>query len=228
MKYEEIIKKIKSLANPEAVKGMARFGISSINTYGVSITDLRKMAKETGVNHDLALRLWDSKIHEARILASLIDDPEMVTEEQMEKWAKDIDSWDVCDLCCGNLFDRTIFACKKAVEWSFREEEFVKRAGFVLMAILAVHDKKAEDENFLKFFPIIIREATDSRNYVKKGVNWALRQIGKRNLALNKKAIKTAEKIKTIESKAAKWIAADAIRELRSESVQKRLKRWAK
>ena len=228
MKYEEIIKKIKSLANPEAVKGMARFGISSKNTYGVSLPNLRKMAKEIGINHDLAQRLWDSEIHEARILASLIGDPEMVTEEQMEKWVIDIDSWDVCDLCCANLFDRTIFAQKKAIEWTSREEEFVKRAGFVLMAILAVRDKKAEDGIFLKFFPLIIREATDSRNYVKKGVNWALRQIGKRNLSLNKRAIKMAEKIKTIESKTAKWIAADAMRELKSESVQKRLRKWAK
>jgi len=225
MQYEEIMNKLKSLANPEAVIGMARFGISPKNTYGVSIPNLRKMGKEIGTDHDLALRLWDSKIHEARILASLIGEPEMVTEEQMEKWANDIDSWDVCDLCCGNLFDKTVFAYKKAVEWTSREEEFVKRAGFVLMATLAVHDKKAEDENFLKFFPLMIREATDNRNYVKKGVNWALRQIGKRNLTLNKKAIGTAEKIKTIESKAAKWIAADAIRELKSESVQKRLRK---
>jgi 3-methyladenine DNA glycosylase AlkD len=224
-KYVEIINKLKSLARPEVVKEMARFGISPKNTYGVSIPSLRKMVKEIGMDHELALKLWDSKIHEARILASLIDDPEMVTEEQMEKWAKDFDSWDVCDLCCGNLFDKTVYAYKMAVEWSSREEEFVKRAGFVLMATLAVHDKKARDENFLKFFPLMIREATDNRNYVKKGVNWALRQIGKRNLGLNKKAIKTAQKIKIIESKAAKWIASDAIRELKSESVQKRLRK---
>jgi len=224
-KYVEIINKLKSLARPEVVKEMARFGISPKNTYGVSIPSLRKMVKEIGMDHELALKLWDSKIHEARILASLIDDPEMVTEEQMEKWAKDLDSWDVCDLCCGNLFDKTEYAYKKAVEWSSREEEFVKRAGFVLMATLAVHDKKARDENFLKFFPLMIREATDNRNYVKKGVNWALRQIGKRNLGLNKKAIKTAQKIKIIDSKAAKWIASDAIRELKSESVQKRLRK---
>jgi 3-methyladenine DNA glycosylase AlkD len=225
MQYENVMNKLKSLANPEAVKGMARFGISPKNTYGVSIPNLRKMAKETGTNHDLTVRLWDSKIHEARILASLVDDPKMVTEDQMEKWAKGFDSWDVCDLCCGNLFDKTKHAYKKAVEWSSRDEEFVKRAGFVLMATLAVHDKKAQDEDFLKFFPLMIREATDNRNYVKKGVNWALRQIGKRNFSLNKKAIKTAEKIKTMEAKAAKWIAADAIRELKSESVQNRLRK---
>ena len=225
MQYEEIINKLKSLANPEAVKGMARFGISANNTYGVSIPNLRKMAKEIGINHDLARRLWDSNIHEARILASLVDDPKMVTEEQMEKWAKNFDSWDVCDQCCGNLFDKTRFAYKKAVEWSSREEEFVKRAGFVLMATLAVHDKKAQDEDFLKFFPLMIKEATDSRNFVKKAVNWALRQIGKRNLHLNKKVIKAAKKIKTVESKAAKWIASDALRELESELVQNRLRK---
>ncbi len=225
MQHEDIMNKLRSLANPETVKGMARFGISAKNTYGVSIPNLRKMAKEIGINHDLAERLWDSKIHEARILASLIGDPKMVTEEQMEKWAKDFDSWDVCDQCCGNLFDKTRFAYKKAVEWSSREEEFVKRAGFVLMATLAVHDKKAIDADFLKFFPLMIREATDDRNFVKKAVNWALRQIGKRNLSLNKKAIKTATEIRTIESKAAKWIATDATRELESESVQNRLRK---
>jgi len=225
MQYEEIMNKLKSLANPEAVEGMARFGISAKNIYGVSIPNLRKMAKEIGINHDLGQKLWDSKIHEARILVSLISNPEMVTEEQMENWAKDFDSWDVCDQCCGNLFDKTIHAHKKAVEWTARKGEFVKRAGFVLMATLAVHDKKAADEDFLKFFPLMIREATDDRNFVKKAVNWALRQIGKRNLSLNKKAIKTAKKIKTIKSKAARWIATDAIRELESESVQKRLRK---
>ncbi len=225
MQYEDIMNKLRSLANPEAVKGMARFGISPKNTYGVSIPNLRKMAKEIGINHDFAKRLWDSKIHEARILASLIGDPKMVTKEQMEKWAKDFDSWDVCDQCCSNLFDKTRFAYKKAVDWSSREEEFVKRAGFVLMATLAVHDKKAQDEDFLIFFPLMIREATDDRNFVKKAVNWALRQIGKRNLSLNKKAIKTAKEIKTIEAKAARWIASNAIGELESESVQNRLRK---
>ena len=225
MQYEEIIKKLKSLADPEAVKGMARFGICPKNTYGVSIPNLRKMAKEIGISHDLARQIWDSDIHEARMLASMIDNPKMVTEEQMESWVKDFDSWDVCDQCCSNLFDKTKFAYKKALEWSSREEEFVKRAGFVLMATLAVHDKKAKDEDFLKFFPLIKRESTDNRNFVKKAVNWALRQIGKRNLNLNKMAIRTAKEIKTIESKAAKWIASDALRELESESVQKRLRK---
>lgn len=223
MKYDDIIKKLKSLSNPKAVEGMARFGINPKNTFGVSIPNLRKIAKETGTNHYLAQRLWSSGIHEARILASMIDDPLMVTEEQMESWVGNFDSWDVCDQCCSNLFDKTKFAYKKAIEWTKRNEEFVKRAGFVLMAVLAVHDKKAKDERFLKFLPIMKRESTDERNYVKKAVNWSLRQIGKRNLNLNKMALKTAKEIKMLDSRTAAWVASDALRELESKAVQERL-----
>jgi 3-methyladenine DNA glycosylase AlkD len=223
MLYNDTIKKLKSLADPEAVMGMARFGINPENTYGVSIPNLRKIAKETGTDHDLAQQLWASGIHEARILACLIDNPKVTTEEQMDTWVKDFDSWDVCDQCCSNLFDKTSFAYQKAAEWSKREEEFVKRAGFTLIASLAVHDKKAADEEFLKFLPMIKRESGDARNFVKKSVNWALRQIGKRNLSLNKLAIKTAEEIQQIDSRSARWIASDAIRELTSEAVQKKL-----
>jgi 3-methyladenine DNA glycosylase AlkD len=215
-KYDEIVKKLKSLSNPEAAAGMARFGINPENTYGISIPNLRRMAKEIGKNHRLAQELWDSGIHEARILAGMIDEPESVTKKQMEDWVKDFDSWDVCDQVCMNLFEKTGFAYQKAVEWSKRDEEFVKRAGFVMMARLAVSDKKAEDKMFLKFFPIIKKESTDNRNFVKKAVNWALRQIGKRNINLHKLSIKTAEEIQKIGSKSAKWIAADAIKELKS------------
>ncbi len=223
MSYNDIIEKLKPLSDPQAVKGMARFGINPENTYGVSIPNLRKIAWEVGKDHALAQQLWTSGIHEARILAGMIDDPKMTTEEQMESWVKDFDSWDVCDQCCSNLFDKTKFAHQKADEWSRREEEFVKRAGFTLMAALAVHDKKAADEDFLKFLPIIKRESTDDRNFVKKAVNWALRQIGKRNLNLSEMAIRTAEDIQQIDSKNARWIATDAIRELNSEAVQKKL-----
>jgi len=223
MKYNDIIQQIKSLSDPEAVKGMARFGINPENTYGVSVYTLRKMAKEVGKDHALAQQLWSSGIHEARMLACYIDEPEMVTGAQMESWVKDFDSWDVCDQCCSNLFDQTELAHGKATEWSDRGEEFVKRAGFVLMAALAVHDKKAVDEDFIRFLPIIKRESTDNRNFVKKAVNWALRQIGKRNPNLNQMAIKAAEEIQQIDSKSARWIAADAIRELTSEAVQKKL-----
>jgi 3-methyladenine DNA glycosylase AlkD len=225
MDCEEILKQLKSLSNPDAVAGMARFGINPTNTYGVSIPILRKMAKQIGKNHLLAENLWDSGIHEARILAPLIDPPEMVTEKQMEGWVKNFDSWDICDQCCSNLFDKTKFAHKKAIEWSKRREEFVKRAGFVLMATLAVHDKESGNERFKRFLPVIKREATDERNFVKKAVNWALRQIGKRNSALNKIAIQTAKEMQKKDSKSTKWIASDALRELTSEAVQKKLDR---
>ncbi len=223
MEYKEIFEKLKVLSDPKAVEGMARFGINVKNTYGVSVFNLRKLASRIGKNHILAQRLWSSGIHEARILASMIDEAEMVTEEQLEKWVKEFDSWDVCDQCCGNLFCRTEFAYQKAVEWSKRNEEFVKRAGFVLMANLAVHDKNAEDYVFLKFMPIIKTESVDNRNFVKKAVNWALRGIGKRNLNLNKIAIETAKKIQTIDSRGSKWIAYDVLRELKSERVQRKL-----
>jgi len=228
MRYKEILKRLKSLYDPEAVAGMARYGIRPEKNYGVSVSTLRKMAKSLGRDHKLAQQLWSSGIRDARILATLIDDPKMVTEEQMESWAKDIDSWDVCDSCCGNLFDKTLFAYQKAIEWGAREEEFVKRAGFALIAWLPVHDKKAEDEKLLNFLPIIKREAADDRNYVKKAVNWALRNIGKRNPNLNREAIKAAKEIKKFESKSAKWIANDALRELTSDAVRKRLEKRAR
>ena len=220
MEYKEIIAYLKSLSNPENVKGMARFGINPENTLGISIPELRKLAKKIGKNHQLAEQLWDSGIHEARILACFIDDPGAVNEEQLERWVKDFNSWDVCDQCCGNLFDRTPFAYQKAVEWSNHDEEFIKRAGFATMTWLAVHDKKAADSQFEQFFPHIKREATDDRNFVKKAVNWALRQIGKRNLTLNKKAIELSKEIQQMDSKSARWIANDALKELTGEKVQ--------
>lgn len=225
MNCSQIIKKLKSLSNPDNVAGMARFGINPDNTLGVSIPILRKMAKETGKSHSLALELWDSGIHEARILAGFVDDPKLITAEQMENWVKDFDSWDVCDQVCSNFFDRTPFAYQKAGEWSARDEEFVKRAGFVLMAALSVHDKKGQDDEFIRFLPIIKREAIDERNYVKKAVNWALRQIGKRNKKLNRMAIDTAREIQKMESKAARWIASDALKELTGKAVQDKLLR---
>ncbi len=221
---EEVLNHLKSLANPENVRGMARFGINPQGTLGISIYTLRPLAKQLGVNHGLALELWESGVHEARLLAGFIDDPRQVTPEQMERWVSDFDSWDVCDQVCSNLFDRTPYAYQKAFEWSEREEEFVKRAGFVLMAALSVHDKKAPDERFLAFLPVIIREASDERNYVRKAVNWALRQIGKRNRSLNQSAIQTAQEISQMNSPAARWIAKDALRELTSAKVQARLK----
>jgi 3-methyladenine DNA glycosylase AlkD len=223
MEYNEVMDQLKQLSNPANVEGMARYGINPHNTYGVKVAELRGMAKRLGKDHLLAGRLWASSIHEARILASLIDVPSLVTEEQMENWAADFDSWDVCDLCCNNLLWRTSFARDKAIQWSERKEGFVKRAGFVLMATLAVHDKAAPDDVFARFLSIIEREAGDGRNYVRKAVNWALRQVGKRSLELNRQAIEVAEKIRQDGSKSGRWIASDALRELCSEKVRIRL-----
>lgn len=224
MELQEILNWIKSQADPVAVKGMARFGISSKEIYGISIKKIRPFAKVVGKKHSLALELWQTEIHEARLLAPMIDEPSKVTLTQMGDWVKDFNSWDICDQCCSNLFDKTKFAYKKAVEWSRRKEEFVKRAGFVLMAVLSVHDKKADDSVFEKFLPVILRESTDERNFVKKAVNWALRQIGKRNLYLNGKALQTAEEILALDSKTAKWIAGDAIKELTEGKMIYRLR----
>ena len=222
MRLDQVLKELKSMANPKNVEGMARFGINPRNTLGISIYDLRKVAKKIGVDHKLAQELWASGIHEARVLAGYIDDPDQVTEAQMERWVRDFDSWDVCDQICSSLFDQTGYAFSKAVAWSAREEEFVKRAGFVLMAALSVHDKDASDKQFIALFPILKRESRDERNFVKKAVNWAIRQIGKRNKALNKAAIKLAVEISKMDSRSARWIAADALRELRGEAVQRR------
>jgi 3-methyladenine DNA glycosylase AlkD len=220
---QEILEKLKAQANPGNVEGMARYGINPQNTLGVPMPVLRGMAREIKRDHPLALKLWDSGLHEARILAGLIADPGQVDEQLMERWVHDFDSWDVCDQVCSNLFDRTPFAYSKAVEWSSRQPEFVKRAGFVLMAALAVHDKKAPDSAFEPFFPLILREAADGRNFVKKAVNWALRGLGKRNRVLNARAIQTAQDIALMDSKTARWVAAGAVRELTSESIQTRL-----
>ena len=225
MTYRAILQHLKSYYKPENVEGMARFGIVSKKVYGVPTPALRKLAREIGKDHQLALRLWSSGVLDARALAALIDDPAQVTEEQMEAWVLDFDNWATCDVCCSNLFDRTPFAHRKAAEWSRRGEEYVKRAGFALMAALAVHDKKASEAQFGRFLKIIERESADDRNFVKKAVNWALRQIGKRNLALSRKAVQTAERIRSAGTRSGRWIAADALRELRSEAVQKRLRR---
>jgi len=221
----EIVDWIKSMENQHNVEGMARYGINPENNYGVSVTTLRETAKDIGKDHDLAVELWDTGIRDARILAPYIEDWEMVTDEQLESQVLEINSWDVCDNYCGSLFLRMPEAYVKAEVWSTREEEFVKRAGFVLMARLAVKDKKADDKKFEHFFPMIKREAKDERNYVKKAVNWALRSIGKRNLRLHKKALKLARELKERKSKSARWIGSDALRELESGKVIERLKR---
>jgi 3-methyladenine DNA glycosylase AlkD len=215
MQSNQIITNLIHHSNPQNAEGMARFGIRPAHVLGISMPTLRKMAKEIGRNQTLSLELWASDIHEARILASMLGEPRLVTPQQMDAWVNDFDSWDVCDQVCGNLFDRTPYAYQKAVEWCHEEKEFVRRAGFVMMAELAVHDKKAQDEAFLQFFPLIIQYARDQRNFVKKAVNWALRQIGKRNSRLHPLALECANEILKMDSKTAQWIAKDAMRELR-------------
>ena len=227
MQAEEVISRLKGLANPENVEGMARFGINSRSTLGISLSTLRPLAREMGKDHGLAQQLWDSGIHEARILASIIGKPAQVTEEQMEAWVGDLDSWDVCDQVCMNLWGKSPYAYQKAHEWSTREEEFVKRAAFALMVALAIHDKKASDERLEEFFPVIKAQAPDNRNFVRKAVNWALRQIGKRNLSLNRKAIAIARQILDSGVRPARWVASDALRELTSEKIQSRLRSQA-
>ena len=222
---KDVLDKLQSKAQPEQLKGMAKYGITVERRLGVSVPDMRKLAKEIGRDHKLALDLWRTGIAEARIVAAMVGDPDKLTEEQMEDWVKGINSWDVCDQVCMNLFEKNQLAWKKIVDWSEREEEFVKRTAFSLIACLAWHDKKASDEKFIELLPVIIRGATDERNFVKKAVNWALRNIGKRNLNLNRAAVNAAKEIQRLNSKAARWIASDAIRELESEAVQSRLRR---
>ncbi|NUN11203.1 DNA alkylation repair protein [Candidatus Micrarchaeota archaeon] len=214
MNVREIVLELKKHASEKNRLGMARFGINPTSALGVSIPVLREIAKKHKRQHLLAAELWATQIHEARILAALIDDPKQVTEKQMEEWVEEFNSWDLCDQACGNLFDKTAFAYEKAIEWSSSKKEFVKRAGFALMACLAVHDKKASNTVFESFLPLIERESSDERNFVKKAVNWSLRQIGKRNPELNKKALKLARKLKESDSKPARWIGSDAVREL--------------
>ncbi len=225
MESVKVIEKLESMRNEKNIEGMKRFGINGARMLGISVYDLRKLAKEIGRNHILAMKLWKSGIHEARMLAVFIDEPSKVTENQMERWAKDFDSWDICDQACTDLFDRTAFNWKKAKEWSSRNEEFVKRGAFALMAGLAVHDKDAEDADFESLFSLIKKESVDEHNFVKKAVNWALRNIGKRNAYLNGKAIKVCGEIINMDSSTARWIGKDALRELKSDNVKKRLAR---
>lgn len=223
MELSAILQSFEELRDPEAVAGMARYGINPAAAYGINIPALRAIAKESGKDHALAQELWATGIHEARILASMVDKAKEVPEAQLEAWVMAFDSWDLCDQCCANLFEDTPWAYEKAMAWSERQEEFVKRAGFVMMARLAVSDKKAGNGRFLPFLQQIEDKADDSRNFVKKAVNWALRQIGKRNLALNQEALVVAQRLQDHPHPAARWVANDAYRELTSEAIQEKL-----
>jgi 3-methyladenine DNA glycosylase AlkD len=222
-----VLRELRALGEQRNIDGMARFGIRAKVVYGVAKPKMDELARRIGKNHDLALELWATGVHDARILAGMIDEPDQVTASQMERWVRDFDNWDVCDGTCCHLFVFAKPAWAKAVEWSRRKKEFEKRAGFAVMAYLAYRDKSAPDAKYQRLFSIIRREAHDERNFVKKAVNWALRQIGKRNLKLNRAAIQEAARIHKIDSRAARWIAADALRELKSAAVQGRLRRKA-
>lgn len=229
MNVKDILAQIATLGSRANVEGMARFGIVTSKAFGISTPVIKKFAKEVKKSaedrHSLALKLWETGIYEARAVAFLIDDPKQVTQEQMDLWANDFDNWATVDGACGYLFCRTPFGYEKAFEWAEDEKEFVKRAAFSLIAYLAVHDKKAPDEKLADFLPLIEKHAGDERNFVKKAVNWSLRQIGKRSPELNGLAIETANRIKRIDSRADRWVANDALRELTSEAVQRRLDR---
>jgi 3-methyladenine DNA glycosylase AlkD len=227
MTMHDILKKLATLGSQQTRDGMLNFGIVTAKSFGVKTPALKQFAREVkkmaSNRHALAAELWKTGIYDARAVAYLIDDPKQVTREQMDAWAADFDNWATVDGTCCYLFCRTAFAYEKASEWCLRDEEFVKRAAFSLMAYLAVHDKEADDAKLASFLPLIEKHADDDRNFVKKAVNWALRQIGKRNLALNGLAVETAGRIKQQDSKAARWIAADALRELTGEQVRRRL-----
>jgi 3-methyladenine DNA glycosylase AlkD len=228
MLLTDVLAQLQSQADPAHKVEMARIGINLNKTLGVDIYTLRKLAKPLYPDHELALGLWETGIHEARLLASMVDDPAQATEAQLETWAADFDSWDMCDQVSDNLFQHTPFAYPKAFEWSGRSQEFIKRAGFVLMACLAFFDRVAPDAKLAEFFPVIVQASDDERSYVKKAVNWALRNLGKRSQALNAQAITVAQEIQARGTRPARWIAADALRELTSEKVQARLKKRAK
>lgn len=224
MRAEDILKTLRSLGLKKAREGMERIGITSDHALGISTPVLKSIARKIGRDHQLAAELWASGIFEARAIAAMVDEPDKVSRGQMDRWARMFDSWAVCDACCCYLFRLTPFAWAIAVEWSKHPKEFVKRAGFSLMAYLAVHDKEAQDQAFQKLLPIIEREASDDRLYVRKAVNWALRQIGKRNSRLNRLAIHSAKSIRAQNTSSSRWIASDALRELQSAPVQQRLK----
>jgi 3-methyladenine DNA glycosylase AlkD len=230
---DALIARLREHASADNVAGMARFGICSLGTLGVSMPVSRGIARDVKrdlrrdpeARHELAAGLWASGVHEARILAALVDVPALVTLEQADAWAADIDSWDICDQLCGELLGRSPVAWDLVERWTGRDEEFVKRAGFVVICALTVRDKVAPDEAFERFLPICEREAWDDRNFVRKAVNWAVRQIGKRDRHLNALAIACAERIRAQGSRSARWIAADALRELASPAVAARFDR---
>jgi 3-methyladenine DNA glycosylase AlkD len=214
MTADEAVSKLQRLATKQTLEGMARYAIPSDNAFGVAVGDIRKVAKLAGRDHTLALALWDKGWYEARMLAAFVDDPKLVTSAQMDRWCRDFDSWAICDTICFHLFDRTPHAWKKVAAWRKRTGEFQKRAAFSLLASLALHDKKSDDEPFAEALPYIEAAANDERNFVKKGVNWALRAIGRRGPHLNALATALARKLAASDDKTERWVGKDALRDL--------------
>jgi 3-methyladenine DNA glycosylase AlkD len=225
MTAAEVLSWLKRSGTRRAVEGMARYGLPSDRAFGVPVGTMQSMAKRIGKDHDLAAALWASGWYEARMMAAFVDDPRLVTKRQMDAWAADFDNWGICDTACFHLFDRTAFAWEKARQWSKSPREFVKRSGFALMASLVAHDKAAPDRQFLALLPLIETGAQDERNFVKKGVNWALRTIGKRSAGLNAAAVAVARRLALAEEPAPRWVGKDALRELAGPKVKARLAR---
>jgi len=220
---DSVVASLKKLATKKTRDGMARFAIPSDHAFGVTVADIRKLAKQLGRDHALALALWETGWYEARMLAAFVDEPAAVTPAQMDRCCRDFDSWAICDTLCFHLFDRTPHAWKKIPAWAKRQPEFERRAAFALLWGLAVHDKQAPEENFAEGLALIEQHATDERNFVKKAANMALRAIGKRNPALHAAALATAERLAASTNPTARWNGKDALRELKSASVARRL-----
>jgi 3-methyladenine DNA glycosylase AlkD len=218
-----VIDLLESKADEYRLVSMKRFAIGNNNMLGVSMPAIRLIARQIGKNNSLAILLWRTKIHEAKILASMLAEPKIFSEANADEWIFDFDSWDICDQCCGNLFVKLPYLEQKIFEYIAHDQEFVKRFSFAMIAVCAVHWKQKEDDYFLQFLPHIISQSTDSRNFVRKAVNWALRSIGKRSLALNDPAIACCETLLASTNKTANWIGADALKELTSSAKQDRL-----
>lgn len=223
MDFEDIVCEFEFIGDEKNIEGQKRFGININKSYGIRMPDIRKIAKKIGKNHELALQLWNHPYHESKILATMVEEPDKLSEEQLNKWVHDFDSWDIVDQACINLFRKSDLAISKISLWSESDEEYVKRTAFSLIAVLAVHKKKEGDDYFRKFYPLIINASCDNRNFVKKSVNWAIRQIGKRNINLNRELINLSYEILKKDCKAGNWISKNAINELESDKIQKRL-----
>jgi 3-methyladenine DNA glycosylase AlkD len=221
---QSALKWLKSHSTKATLKGMARYAIPSDKAFGVTMANMKVLGKRLGRNHELAAALWETDVYEARMVVSFVDDPTQVTPAQMDRWCKDFDNWAICDTLCFHLFDRTPHAWAKVTQWSSKRDEFVKRAAFALLWALTVHDKHAGDEPFVQGLLLVERAANDERHFVKKSVNMALRAIGKRNLALNAAAVAVARRLADSQEAAARWVGKDALRELTSPAVIKRLK----